>query len=169
MAKMVTRFNADEVFEIAIRAEQNGAAFYRKAAALVADETNSTFLKKLAAMEDGHERTFVNMRKELSQSEKEPLVFDPENEGVLYLAAMADLHGGEGSPAVAERLTGKENLDQILRVALELEQKSILYYIGLRDVVPENLGQNRINDIIAEEKKHVVTLSRKLEEITEGH
>ncbi|NIP32685.1 hypothetical protein GWO25_02155, partial [Candidatus Saccharibacteria bacterium] len=32
--KMAAVFNADEIFEMAIRIENNGAAFYRKAASL---------------------------------------------------------------------------------------------------------------------------------------
>ena len=43
-------FNAKEVLEMAIKAEQNGAAYYRKAAQLHSDE--HVFLTRLAEMED---------------------------------------------------------------------------------------------------------------------
>ena len=90
-------------------------------------------------------------------------MFDPHEEGSLYLSAMADTHGGEGSPAVADTLTGRETMAQILQTAIELEKKSILLYVGLRDLVPENLGKNQIDTIINEEKSHVVVLQRKLD------
>ena len=162
---MVIRFNADEVFEVAICTEQNGAAFYRKAAVLNAGKEDVEFLEKLAVMEDGHERIFDKMRKNLSEREKEPTVFDPLDEAGLYLSAMADTHGGEGSPAVADTLTGRESMAQILETAIELEKKSILLYVGLRDLVPENLGKSQIDTIINEEKSHVVVLQRKLNRV----
>jgi rubrerythrin len=162
---MVLGFNADEVFEMAIRAEQNGAAFYRKAAALNADKSTVEFLEKLAAMEDAHEKVFVRMREDLSAKEKEQTVYDRFDEGSLYLAAAADAHGGEGSPAVATTLTGQETMEQILRIAIELEQKSILFYLGLKDMVPENLGRDRVDKIIEEEKGHVAALMREIERV----
>ncbi len=51
---MPERFNADEVFDMAVRIETNGAEFYRKAASLQEDEENSNFLNGLARMEDRH-------------------------------------------------------------------------------------------------------------------
>ncbi|MBF0205078.1 MAG: rubrerythrin, partial [Desulfamplus sp.] len=35
---MAYNFNADEIFKVAIRIEENGAAFYRKAASLQKEE-----------------------------------------------------------------------------------------------------------------------------------
>jgi rubrerythrin len=46
-----------------------------------------------------------------------------------------------------------------------LEKESILFYVGMLDVVPPDLGRNKLEAIIAEEKRHIVTLSRKLREI----
>ena len=60
---MAYDFNANEVFEMAIRIEENGAAFYRKAAELQSDESNQDFLRKLAAMEDAHKVSFNEMQK----------------------------------------------------------------------------------------------------------
>ena len=47
-------FNADEVFQLAIRFEQNGASFYRKAAKLQTDSAAAEMLNALASMEDHH-------------------------------------------------------------------------------------------------------------------
>ena len=48
-----------------------------------------------------------------------------------YLAAMADTMGGEGSPSVADSLTGDETLEEILRTAVGLEKDSILFYLRI--------------------------------------
>ena len=62
-------FTADEIFEVAIRIEANGASFYRKAAALQSEDSNREFLEKLANMEDHHQLTFENMKKDLKANE----------------------------------------------------------------------------------------------------
>ena len=155
-------FNANEVFEMAERIEANGEAFYRRAAEMNPAPKDREFLLHLADMEVGHRLTFVEMRKQLSARQKELTAYDPNGEAAMYLSAMADAHPGEGAPSIAKALTGKESLDHILRTAIELEKKSVLFYLGLRDMVPEALGKDRIDTIIAEEKSHIVILAQHL-------
>lgn len=165
---MALGFNADEVFEAAIRIEENGAAFYRKAAGLQSDVKNREFLEKLAAMEDGHKATFVEMRKALTAKEKAGTVFDPQDELSLYLSAMADTHGGEGSPSAADSLTGTETMEEILHTAIGLEKESVLFYLGLKDMVPPKYGLERIEDIIREERSHIAQLTSLLGSLKTG-
>ena len=162
---MAIVFNADEIFEMAIRIENNGAAFYRKAASLQSDTKNQKFLESLANMEDQHQRIFTKMRTTLTEKDKGPKVFDPYNEVSQYLAAMADTMGGEGSPSVADTLTGHESIEEILQIAVGLEKDSILFYLGIKDLIPAQSGQDRIDEIIKEERRHVVQLSNLLEKL----
>lgn len=156
---MAYDFNAAEAFEMAIQIERNGAAFYRKAASLQDKESDKTFLETIAKMEDRHQSGFEEMKRRLSDIEQNQTVFDPKDELSLYLNAMADAHGGEGNPDVTEQLTGDETMAQIIETAIGLEKESILFYIGLKDMVPPKLGREKIDEIIEEEKKHVVQLS----------
>jgi rubrerythrin len=162
---MAIVFNADEVFEMAVRIENNGAAFYRKAAGLQSDIKNQKFLEGLANMEDRHEKIFTDMRTTLTEKDKEPKVFDPFDEVSQYLAAMADTMGGEGSPSVADALTGNESLEEILKIAVGLEKDSILFYLGIKDLIPAQSGKDRIDEIIKEERRHVIQLSKLLEKL----
>jgi rubrerythrin len=159
---MTILFNADEVFEMAIRSEQNGAAFYRRAAQLHSDREEVEFLMTLAEMEDGHSREFQEMRAALAASEKAATAYDPYDEAMLYLDAMADGSGGEGSPNAADSLTGTESMAEILKTAIELEKKSILFYVGLLELVPERLGRQKVMDIIEEERAHAAELAKEL-------
>jgi rubrerythrin len=165
---MAIVFNADEVFEMAIRIENNGAAFYRKAAGLQSDTKNQKFLESLANMEDQHRKIFTEMRTTLTEKEKTPKVFDPYDEVAQYLAAMADTMGGEGSPSVADSLTGDETLEEILRIAVGLEKDSILFYLGLKDMIPHQSGKDRLDEIITEERRHVAQLSGLLKKVTDA-
>ncbi|WP_300464059.1 ferritin family protein [Desulfobacula sp.] len=152
-------FNAGEVFEMAVQIEKNGAAFYRKAASLQENKANKEFLESIARMEDRHQSGFEEMKVAVSDMEKSQTVFDPQEELVSYLKAMADAHGGEGNPDVADQLTGEETMAQVIETAIGLEKESILFYIGLKDIVPAKLGRSKIDEIIEEEKKHVAQLS----------
>ena len=109
-------------------------------------------------MEDHHTSTLESMRKDLSDVEKTPTVFDPGDESLQYLTAMADNHGGEGSPKVAHALTGKESMKEIIGIAIGLEKESILFYIGLKDMIPLEYGHHKLDDIIREERKHLILL-----------
>jgi rubrerythrin len=78
---------------------------------------------------------------------------------------MADTMGGEGSPSVADSLTGDETLEEILRIAVGLEKDSILFYLGIKDLIPSQSGQDRIDEVIREERRHVAQLSNLLEKL----
>ena len=156
-------FNADEVFEMAEEIERNAARFYHEASEKAPDNDTKTMLLDLAAMEEGHEKTFAQMRKELSQSEKEPTTFDPENEVAQYLQTLADFHGTEGKISPTEKLTGTESMTEILKIALQAEKNSIAFYVGIKDLVPNKSGKDKIQTIIIEEMAHVSTIGGKLQ------
>jgi rubrerythrin len=162
---MMYDFNAGEVFKMAVRIEEGGAAFYRKAAELQSDDENKKFLEKMAAMEDSHKSSFLKMSDDVTEAEKTEQVFDPDGQAEMYLAAMVDTHGGEGSPSAADALTGKETMEEIIKIAIGLEKESILFYLGIKDMVPPKLGQQKVDDIIDEERKHVIQLSGLLKKI----
>lgn len=156
---MSIHFNAAEIFEMAEEIERNGAKFYRKAAGQASNEEAKNRLSSLAAMEDQHEQTFSSMRAQLSQNEKSPVAFDPENQAVLYLQAMADGQVFDVHADPSALLKGQETLGHVLRTAIGLEKNSILFYLGLKPLVPARLGGDWVDKIIQEEMKHVVLLS----------
>ena len=152
-------FNADDVFEMAEQMERNGGKFYRMAADKTADSANKEFLLELAAMEDRHEKTFKAMRAELSKKEKASTVFDPEGEAGLYLRALADTR------VFFEKEIDVSSMKPILKSAIEAEKDSIVFYLGMQEAVPEDLGKGRIDHIIKEEMGHIKLLSKKLIEL----
>lgn len=157
---MSITFSADEVFEMAEQIERNGATFYREAAAKTSDRPAKDLFLRLAGMEDGHLRTFQQMRKTLRQPEKEQTTFDPEGEAAFYLEAMADDRGFEGKKARTVKLTGQESTQELFDSAIGAEKNSILYYVGLKGLVPEGAGRDKIEVIIREEAGHLAELRR---------
>jgi rubrerythrin len=159
---MGIKFNADEIFEMAEQMERNGAKFYNKAAEASASARSRELLRDLAAMESVHEKTFANMRTELSDKERAATVFDPDDVATAYLQAFADGHVFNVNQDPSELLTGRETMEEVLQRAIGLERDSIAFYMGIRESVPENLGRDRIDGIIREEMKHVNMLSQEL-------
>jgi rubrerythrin len=116
----------------------------------------------LAVMEDGHLRTFEQMRKELAGPEKKEMVFDPDNQAALYLQAMADSRGTEGKIDQTQKLTGKEKTEDILKIAINSEKNSVVFYVGLKDLVPTETGKDKVKEIITEEMGHIAVLNKEL-------
>lgn len=149
-------FNADEIFEIAEQIEKNGAAFYRQAAASVEQPEIKAFLTDLAKMEDDHQVLFANLRTELGVAEKKATVFDPQDEAAQYLKALADTR------VFFEKEIDTSTLEAILKDAIGAEKDSIVFYLGMKSLVPDAMGKGRLDDIIKEEMSHINLLSRKL-------
>ncbi len=162
---MGVTFSADEIFEMAEEMERNGAKFYRKAAENASDEKTKQMLLDMANMEDGHLKTFKEMREQLSGQEKGWTVFDPDNQSVLYLQAMADARGYEGKITPTKELTGSETPKEILETALNSEKESVVFYFGLKGMVPVRAGRDKVEAIIIEELSHITTLLNKLKSL----
>lgn len=153
-------FNADEVLEIAAQIERNGGEFYRRAARNNSEGRN--LLLEIAEQEDRHLATFEEMRKKLTAREKESTAFDPDGEGALYLKAMAGRHVFDVKKNPFEILKGNENLEEIINIAIGMEKDSILFYVGMKEMVPGKSGKEKVGHIIKEEMKHISWLSDKL-------
>ena len=117
-------------------------------------------------MEAKHERVFAAMRSELRGKEREAQVFDPEDESALYLKALADLRvfdsKQEAEFASIEQLPENQRMVKVLKKAIGLEKESIVFYSGMKGLILENSGKERIDHIIDEEMKHIRLLSSRL-------
>ncbi len=154
-------FNIDEVFALAEQIEQNGARFYRKAAGQVSDEKARHLFAHLVEMENEHERTFAGMRKSLGGGGTSA-AFDPEGQAERYLQALVSGQVFDTRSDPTTRLKGKESVEAILRMAIQLELDSIAYYAGIREAVPAGLGKPTVDAIVREEMEHVSMLSAEL-------
>jgi rubrerythrin len=156
-------YNADDILEMAIEIEKNGAVFYRNAAESISDPSHKKLLIDLATMEDQHEQTFAEMKASLSGSEKTSATFDPDEEAGLYLKALADTR------VFFEKETpgASASMKDILKEAILAEKDSIVFYLGMKEFVPEKFGKNRVEQIIKEEMGHIKLLSNQLTALKE--
>ncbi len=162
---MADTFNADEIFEMAEEIERNGAKFYREAAQKTKDKDTEKMMLDFAEMEDGHLKTFSEMRKDLAAREKEATAIDPYSEAAMYLQVMAAGHGSEGMKSPVEKLTGRESTGQLLEIAVKAEKNSVVFYNGLKELVPLRAGRDKVEQIIKEELGHLAALKQRAAEL----
>ena len=159
-------FNADEVLKIAEQIERNGIAFYEKAAERFHGNEKRTLLR-FADMERTHEQVFATMRRELSDANQGLEAIDPEGEAGRYLAAFADGQIFAPEADSAALFSPENSVRDILETAIGLEKDSVVFYVAIRDAVPETLGEEKIGKIIQEEMAHITLLSRTLSSLDE--
>ena len=147
-------FNASEIYQFAIRIEENGEKFYRKMAKKLDEPKVKELFTLLADDEVVHKKTFKEM---LSQIENyEPPESYP-GEYFEYLRAYVDnvLFSINKFDEDVEKI---HNALEAIQFAIDKELDSVLYYQEIRNVV--NTHQKKlIENIIEEERQHVVKLS----------
>jgi len=50
-------------------------------------------------------------------------------------------------------------MEEVLTTAIGLEKESVLFYLGIKDIVSPEYGLERIDDIIREERGHIAQLN----------
>lgn len=146
--------SAIEIFRIAERIEEDGAIFYREAAQRFKGEAKKVLLN-LAEMEEGHRVTFAAMGTALSGPNSPMEQIDPGGKDGQYLS---DVFGSDlmtfskGSPP---RLTGQESAQEILKTAIDLEKDSLVFYVGMKTLMPDLDNREKIDRIITEEFNHI--------------
>jgi len=157
-------FNAEEIFDIAIQIEKNGAEFYKKASENTEETQAKKILMDLVNMELAHEKIFISLKKELLKNETEKTVFDPYDELAQYLKAFADGHVFNLSNPT-DLLTGNESLNDVFKIAIQLEKDSIVLYLGMKELVPGDYGKDKIDKIIGQEMGHIRILSKQMQTV----
>ena len=150
----MTHFDISEIFQLAIRIEENGEKFYRTMSKKSNDKKLRDLFDYLADQEVKHKELFELM---VSNIEKyKPVESFPE-EYFAYVRAVAD-------DVLFDEKKTDEDIEKIkdaasaIGYAKEKESNSILYYQGLKNLVSEN-QRDSINKIIEEEQAHFVELS----------
>lgn len=159
---MPITFNLDEILQMAERIEHNGAKFYSLAAER-RPSSRDVFLQ-LARQEEEHLKIFSGMRNALSAAEREPSGYDPDNESALYLQAMADREVFNLDEDPRQVLPVSVSISDVVRLAIGKEKDSIVFYTGMKKMVPQRRDGGKMDLIIKEEFRHISILR----EITAG-
>ena len=161
---MKSHFNAMEVLEIALDMEKDGQEFYAQAADIVNDKHVKSFLRELAEWEARHYEFFSELKSQILNTEEVAIV-DPDDEASKYINAFVKHGVFDGPEAVKKFFYSGITEKEILERAIELEKNSIAYYTGLRDVAASSRADEKIEEIIKEEMRHIRILNERLDEL----
>jgi rubrerythrin len=148
-------FDANDIVEIAVRIEENGANFYRYAVQLAAREEVKILFQLLAAQEVKHQETFAKM---LAGMERNAIPEGYDGEYAAYLHSYVDNHLIFTAEAFAAELAKLRDEASALDFAIQRELDSIHYYREMRELLPAD-QRGTIEKIIDEEKEHFIRLS----------
>ncbi|MCD6441046.1 MAG: ferritin family protein [Candidatus Marinimicrobia bacterium] len=147
-------FNSSEIYQFAIKIEENGEKLYRQMVAKLPDKKVRELFTILADEEIQHKATFSAM---LSEFEDYKVSESYPGEYFAYLKAYADnlVFGFEKFDA---DIASIENAESALQFAIGKELDTIAYFQEMKNLVPES-ERKRVDAIIDEERRHVVKLS----------
>ena len=148
-------FSGSEVVEVGIQIEKNGKDFYDTLAVQSKDQKAVGIFKHLAGEEEKHIADFERILNSVVKYEPQE-AFPGE-----YFAYMNDLAGehvftqkDKGIEIAKTIKSDKEAVES----GIKFEKDSIVFYEGMKKVVPEN-GLKVIDTLIAQEQQHLKVLS----------
>jgi len=146
---------ASDVFQFAIRVEEDGELFYHRAAMMAEDKEIQKLFDRLADEEVRHKRTFSDMLEKIEEAKPH------ENYSGEYMAYLRDYIDNKvvfSKESKEKGFKGVHDVQSAIDFAIQRELDSVLYYQEAKQfVAPKHHGQ--IDKIIEEERKHFAVLS----------
>ncbi|MDA8123886.1 MAG: ferritin family protein [Deltaproteobacteria bacterium] len=149
-------FDASDIVEVAIRIEENGAAFYRKAAGIVRNSEVKALFLHLAKEEGDHRETFMNLRTAMAPPFSQAEGYDEQY--AAYLHSYVDHILVFNDEALSQEIAKVCDETSAFNFAIQREFESILYYQEIRGLLRPD-QREAIEKIIAEERKHFMVLT----------
>ncbi len=148
-------FDVKEIFQIAIRIEENGERFYLNAVKLTDDITTKGVFKLLAEEEKKHKEVFSKL---LSSMTKDINFDSYPDDYIDYLQTYVN-NTIFNLDKIKEDMSKIKDVSSALDFAIQRELDSILYYQEIKRVIPEN-QHDKLDRIIDEERKHYKDLTK---------
>lgn len=144
-------FSGSEIVELGVQIEKNGRDFYNSIARKVKDPSASEIFKFLAGEEEKHIAVFQRI---LDSVEKyEPAEAYP-GEYFAYMNALSSEYvftqKDKGEEVAKTIKSDKEAMDK----AIIAEKDSIIFYEGMKKVVPEK-DLELVDELISQEQSHL--------------
>ncbi len=150
----MSSYQGSDIFQFAIRMEENGEKFYQYAASITKDDKARDIFNHLAQEEVHHRKLFADMFSKIDT------IMPKESYPGEYMAYLQAYVDGKGvfTPVAAKEVAGVSDVIAALDFAIQRELDSVLYYSEMKKHVTAS-AQGLLEKVIDEERKHVVILS----------
>lgn len=147
-------FAASEIVELGIQIEKNGAAFYNALTSQTKDTKAQDVFKYLAGEEKKHIAVFQGILDKLDKYEP-PAVYADEYLAYMNVLASEYIFTQKDQGEIEAK---KIKTDiEAAETGIRFEKESILFYEGMKKVVPE-YGHKILDELILQEHNHLKTL-----------
>lgn len=158
---MVFRFSPKEILTMATELERRGIAFYEVLEKKTTQEEGKRIFRFLADEERRHLEVFSRLLESAPDT-----IIDESEETSRYLGAIVE------SGVLRKVLQGELNPEEVgtleaLDIGIQVEKESILFYQGFLPFVASE-KKNWVEEVVAEERRHLVQLSALKEEVSRG-
>ena len=153
---MADLLNVKEIVDFAVYIEQNGYEFYTDTAKKFDNEKMMELFHYLAEEELKHEKTFKQLKEEVGS-------FTPhesyEGEYGTYMRDFLKSHTLGNNKVVKEKIAAVKTIDDAIKVALDFEKDSVVFFASLKKFVGPN-NVETVEKIVQEEVSHITMLYR---------
>jgi len=157
---MGSQMEAGDIFQIAMRIEENGAHFYRYAVQVATEEKAKEVFAWLADAEDEHRALFQEMFSKI-ETHAPPETY-PGEYGT-YLHRYADNNLIFTTEVMETEMAKITDTLSAIDFAIDREVDSILYYHEIKGFISKDQHES-IDKIITEERRHFKILSKMKED-----
>lgn len=152
---MARKVSCNEVFEMALQIEQLGYDFYKTMAHNATNVQLKAGYNQLAEEEKKHLNSFRQLRSSIEQIDIHGL--DNWDEVSLYFKALIDTHVLPTSPEKNSLIQELKDEIGAIHISISFEKDTILFLQEISRWVNHD-GQQKIEQLIAEEKSHILKL-----------
>ncbi len=153
-------FTVSELFDLAVRVEENGERFYRNALDKTGRGSLRELLSWLAEQEVMHRKIFAEIKKRIeAKTQQDPTLLSLGSE---VLRGAMGRHAFSLDELEIDSLRGEE---EILRAALLFEEDTLLFFEFISTLVSDKDVRSMLETIKAEEVNHKQVLLDKIAEI----
>lgn len=148
-------FAGSEIVEMGIQIEKNGRDFYNELVSKSKGQKAKEIFKYLAGEEEKHIAVFQNILD--SVHKYEPVEAYP-GEYFAYMNALASEYVFTQKDKGQEIARNTKSDMEAVELGIKSEKDSIIFYEGMKKVVPEH-GHKVIDNLIEQEQNHLKQLS----------
>ena len=153
---MADIFSSSEIVEVGVQIEKNGMDFYNEVASNSKTPKAKEIFQFLACEEQKHITMFQKILEAVQKYE--PAESYP-GEYFAYMNALASDHVfTQQDKGVEIAKTAKSDIDAV-ELGIGFEKDSIIFYEGMKKVVPEH-GHNLVDELIHQEQEHLKKLTQ---------
>lgn len=145
-------FSSKEIFDLAVKIEENGERFYRNALTKISGTSLHAIFEWLADEEIKHKEWFLRQRDQLPPGKGDPSLQEAESK------LLSGIVGDQAFSLKEVDLSEIHRVEALIDLAREFEEDTVLFFEMIRSVISDPETLKRLDEIIEEEHRHIQIL-----------